>query len=87
MAFIHRLCFALCMSLVLSFLMSGWVTFINIGATQAFVSAWLHAFILAWPPAFVISLTMGKAIGIIARRLAEKVGKATGVTAKTEGRG
>ncbi|MCW8108862.1 DUF2798 domain-containing protein [Alteromonas ponticola] len=61
------------MSLVLSTLMSGWVTFINIGWVDGLGEAWMKAFILAWPAAFLISLFMGKPVGMVAVKLSHLV--------------
>lgn len=62
-----RFCFSFYMSLFLSVLMSGWVTFINIGFTADFYRSWLNAFVLAWPAAFIIAFMCA---GIV-RRMAE----------------
>ncbi|NMH60617.1 DUF2798 domain-containing protein [Alteromonas sp. MYP5] len=61
------------MSLLLSTLMSGWVTFINIGWVDGLGVAWLKAFLLAWPAAFVISLFMGKPVGKISVKLSQLI--------------
>lgn len=82
MILLQRFCFALCMSLVLSFLMSGWVTFINLGASAGFIGAWSHAFLLAWPAAFVISLGLGGVIGRLANALANRIGERTGLQSR-----
>ncbi|MCW8093442.1 DUF2798 domain-containing protein [Alteromonas sp. ASW11-130] len=66
---LDKFCHALCMSLVLSTLMSGWVTFINIGWVDELGAAWLKAFLLAWPAAFAISLFMGTPISKVSTRL------------------
>ncbi|WP_375056473.1 DUF2798 domain-containing protein [Zobellella sp. DQSA1] len=55
----HRLLFALLMSLVLSFLMTAWVTWLNLGLIEGFVEKWMSAFIVAWPAAALISLLFG----------------------------
>lgn len=55
----HRLLFALLMSLVLSFLMTAWVTWLNLGLIEGFVEKWMAAFIVAWPAAALISLLFG----------------------------
>lgn len=63
-----RFCFSFYMSLFLSVLMSGWVTFINIGLDGQFMESWLRAFLLAWPAAFIIAFSCA---GVV-RKMAEK---------------
>ncbi|WP_232362652.1 DUF2798 domain-containing protein [Salinimonas chungwhensis] len=50
------------MSLVLSFLISAWVTFLNLGWVATFVSSWMHAWLMAWPAAALISFLFGPAV-------------------------
>ena len=50
----QRLLFSVLMSLVLSFLMSCWVTWVNLGLSEVFVERWMNAFVLAWPAAAII---------------------------------
>ncbi|WP_422376894.1 DUF2798 domain-containing protein [Roseibium sp.] len=57
-----RLIAALLMSFSLSLLMSCWVTFINLGLTEAFVAQWMKAFQLAWPAAALIAFFLGPAV-------------------------
>lgn len=52
----HRITYAVCMSLVLSSLMTAWVTWINLGWSDEFYRQWGHAFMLGWPAAAIISL-------------------------------
>jgi len=47
------------MSLVLSSMMSGWVTWINLGWSANFLMNWSQAFYLAWPAAALISFFIG----------------------------
>ena len=49
----ERIIFTALFSCCLSGLMSGWVTFINLGITDTFLSDWSMAFIKAYPMAFV----------------------------------
>ena len=58
----QRFVFAVVMSGVLSFLMSAWVTFVNVGLVDGFVYRWLGAWLLAWPAAGLISFTLGPGI-------------------------
>lgn len=57
-----RLIAALLMSFSLSLLMSCWVTFINLGLAEAFVTQWMKAFQLAWPAAALIAFFLGPAV-------------------------
>jgi len=54
-----RLIAALLMSFSLCLLMTGWVTFINLGLTDRFLAHWMTAFRLAWPPAALIAFLLG----------------------------
>lgn len=69
----HRLVFAVLMSLVLTFFMSAWVTFINIGLRVNFIDYWFPAWLLAWPAAGVISFAFGPRINRLANRIAQKL--------------
>ncbi|MBO6893602.1 MAG: DUF2798 domain-containing protein [Roseibium sp.] len=53
-----RLIASLLMSLGLSFLMSGWVTLINLGWDSRFVGHWMAAWQLAWPAAAVCAFLL-----------------------------
>ncbi|PKM05009.1 MAG: hypothetical protein CVV16_02360 [Gammaproteobacteria bacterium HGW-Gammaproteobacteria-6] len=55
----YRLVFSLLMSLSLSFLMTAWVTWINLGFVDGFIWKWGAAFITAWPAAAVIAFAFG----------------------------
>ncbi|GAB3487290.1 DUF2798 domain-containing protein [Marinomonas epiphytica] len=67
-----RVYFAVLMSCVLSFLMSGWITFINIGLVDRFFSAWMAAWCLAWPAAAVIAFLFAPKVQQISRYLADR---------------
>ncbi|GHB70571.1 hypothetical protein GCM10008107_20020 [Psychrosphaera saromensis] len=47
--FVFTALFSCCLSCI----MSAWVTYINIGLTNDFISRWAVAFINAWPAAFI----------------------------------
>lgn len=66
---IHRILFALLMSLLLSFLMTAWVTWINLGWSTEYYHQWFHAFICAWPAAALISLFSAPEIHKLATKL------------------
>ncbi|UGQ47421.1 DUF2798 domain-containing protein [Massilia endophytica] len=65
-----RLTFAGLMSLLMSGLMSAWVTWLNLGLSPAFPSRWLHAFVAAWPAAFLIVVLAAPKVQRLASRLA-----------------
>jgi len=68
-----RLIATILMSFGLSLLMSGWVTFLNLGLTDGYFSRWMAAFQLAWPAAAVIAFFLGppvqKATAFLAGRI------------------
>lgn len=69
----HRLISTFFMSFGLSFVMSCWVTFLNLGWSDAFLGLWMEAFRLAWPAAaiaaFFLSPVVQKITGIFAKYL------------------
>lgn len=69
----HRVIFALIMSLVLTFFMSAWVTYINIGFIHNFTDSWMSAWLLAWPAAGIISFLFGPKIHQVTTVLAGKL--------------
>ncbi|ADZ89386.1 DUF2798 domain-containing protein [Marinomonas mediterranea] len=66
-----RIIFAVLMSFTLSLVMSGWVTFLNIGAQSYFFGAWIHAWILAWPAAFIIVFVSGPIVQKLSKKVAD----------------
>jgi len=64
-----RLVFALLMSLEMSLLMTGWVTWVNLGFGEQFLARWMHAFVLAWPAACVIVLATAPSVQRLSQRL------------------
>jgi hypothetical protein len=44
------------MSSLMSFLMTGWLMWLNYGFNDRYPARWGHAFLLAWPAAFVVVL-------------------------------
>lgn len=66
---INRVVFAVLMSLLMSSLMSGWVTWLNLGLAPTFVAHWRNAFLAAWPAAFVIVVLCGPSVHRIANQL------------------
>ncbi len=57
------------LSCFMSFIMSGAITFINLGMIDNFVEIWLHAWLVAWSIAFPTILTVFP----FARKLATKI--------------
>ncbi len=55
----HRMIFSIIMSLILSILMTCWVTWINLGWGPDFIEKWMAAFRLAWPAAALIAFALG----------------------------
>ena len=64
-----RILFTILMSGMLSFFMTLWITYINIGISNNFVSKWLLAFLLAWPAAGIISFVVSP----IAQRVTQAI--------------
>ena len=52
-----RIVFGILMSLMLSSLMTFWVTWVNLGFGVNFLHSWGKSFILAWPVAALLSIT------------------------------
>jgi hypothetical protein len=65
----QRIAFAFLMSLLMSFLMTFWVSWLNIGFQPDFLGKWRHAFLAAWPVAFVIVVLCGPAVMALSQRL------------------
>ncbi|MBO1111394.1 DUF2798 domain-containing protein [Bordetella petrii] len=64
-----RFIFALLMSCLMSMLMTGWVSWMNLGLGPHFAAQWARAFAAAWPAAFAIVLAMGPAVQRASQRL------------------
>lgn len=67
-----RIIFAALMSLLMSIIMSGWITWLNIGFHPQYGLRWAHAFVAAWPAAFV-SVVL---IAPVVQRLTQRVSAA-----------
>ncbi|MEH6479433.1 MULTISPECIES: DUF2798 domain-containing protein [Pseudoalteromonas] len=68
----HRFIFAILMSFVLTFFMSAWVTYINMGLINSFINYWMSAWFLAWPAAGVISFVSAPRIHRLAHEISDK---------------
>ena len=69
----HRIIFAVLMSCVLTFIMSAWVTFINIGLVDKFVERWFSAWSLAWPAAGIIAFLFAPRVHQLSSVIANKL--------------
>lgn len=67
-----RVVSAVLMSLVLSFLMTAWVTWINMGFVEDYFSRWMTAWIVAWPAAGLISFFFGPSVQKLSQKLTAK---------------
>lgn len=63
-----RLVFAAFMSILMSFIMSAWVTWLNLGFGPAYLPNWLKAFLAAWPAAFSIVVIFGPTVQRISQK-------------------
>jgi hypothetical protein len=68
-----RWLFAVLMSLQMSLLMTGWVTWVNLGLGPRFLSHWAHAFLLAWPAACLIVLLTGPLVQQLCRQMLKRL--------------
>ncbi len=66
----QRIIFSVLMSFMLSSLMTGWVTWINLGWNVNFFTQWLTAFLSALPAAALISMLSGPEIHRLSAYLA-----------------
>lgn len=68
-----RFVFAILMSLVMTLLMSAWVTWLNIGLQADFLPRWRHAFFAAWPVAFCAVMLFAPHVQGLSRRIVERL--------------
>jgi hypothetical protein len=54
---------------MMSFLLSAWVTYVNLGLSDTFLQSWLTAFINAWPAAFLVAFTVAPPIRTVVIKL------------------
>ena len=64
-----RCVFAALMSFLMSFFMTAWVTWLNLGFVPAYLQKWLQAFITAWPAAFIIVVLLAPSVQRMTRYL------------------
>ena len=70
-----RIIFSLCMSLLMTFLMTSWVTWLNIGFDPDFFSRWRHAFVAAWPVAFMVVVVCAPFVQSLSQRLLRRLSR------------
>ena len=70
-----RCVFAFLMSLVMTLLMSAWVTWLNIGLQADFLPRWRHAFFAAWPVAFCAVMLFAPRVQTISRAIVAKMAR------------
>lgn len=58
----QRLLSSSIMSIMLSGLMTAWVTWLNLGFATDFATRWRHAFLMSWPAAFLIVVAIGPSV-------------------------
>lgn len=68
-----RFVFAIIMSLVMTLLMSAWVTWLNIGLQNDFLARWQHAFLAAWPVAFCAVMLFAPHVQGISRQIVQRL--------------
>ncbi|MGF6116125.1 Trk-type K+ transport system membrane component [Janthinobacterium lividum] len=70
-----RCVFAFLMSLVMTLLMSAWVTWLNIGLQADFLPRWRHAFFAAWPVAFCAVMLFAPRVQVISRTIVARLAR------------
>ncbi|GEM77395.1 DUF2798 domain-containing protein [Vibrio sagamiensis] len=64
-----KLFFTALFSCAMSSMVSAWVTYINLGLTEDFISRWGFAFINAWPASFAAAYLLNKPIMVLTQKL------------------
>ncbi|QKY03702.1 DUF2798 domain-containing protein [Janthinobacterium lividum] len=70
-----RCVFAFLMSLVMTLLMSAWVTWLNIGLQADFLPRWRHAFFAAWPVAFCAVMLFAPRVQLFSRTIVARLAR------------
>lgn len=65
----ERLVFTGIFSFCLSGMMSGWVTYINLGLSATFLHSWSLAFVNAWPAAFVAAWLINPLVRVLTAKI------------------
>lgn len=66
---LNRMVFSFFMSLPLAFLMTAWVTFLNLGLAPIFLEKWLIAFFMAWPAAWGVAFLFGPSVAKLTAKI------------------
>ncbi|KKO64639.1 hypothetical protein VM94_01343 [Janthinobacterium sp. KBS0711] len=70
-----RCVFAFLMSLLMTLLMSAWVTWLNIGLQADFLPRWRHAFFAAWPVAFCAVMLFAPRVQLMSRSIVARLAR------------
>ncbi|NHQ90737.1 DUF2798 domain-containing protein [Janthinobacterium lividum] len=70
-----RCVFAFLMSLLMTLLMSAWVTWLNIGLQADFLPRWRHAFFAAWPVAFCAVMLFAPRVQLMSRTIVARLAR------------
>ncbi|WP_028104352.1 DUF2798 domain-containing protein [Pseudoduganella violaceinigra] len=65
-----RMIFAALMSFMMTVIMSGWITWLNIGFHPEYTARWGRAFLAAWPAAFIAVMLIAPTVQRVTQRLA-----------------
>lgn len=57
------------MSLMLTFMMTLWITWINVGFIAEFFHVWMHAWIMAWPAAFICVMVLAQPVLLLSQKI------------------
>jgi fructose-specific phosphotransferase system IIC component len=63
------LLFPFFMSLVMAFIMTAFITWINTGLADGYVGRWMHSFLLAWPLAMACIVLFANRIRTMTSKL------------------
>lgn len=69
----QRIVFAITMSFILTILMTGWVTMINLGFSEHYLTSWAKAFSLSWPAACIFSFIIAPVVQRITLRVSTAI--------------
>ena len=61
--------FALFMSLIMAFIMTAFITWVNTGIDAGYTARWMHSFILAWPVAMLCILLFAHRVRTLIAKL------------------
>lgn len=64
-----RMIFAILMSFLMTVIMSGWITWLNIGFRPEYAARWGHAFLAAWPAAFLAVMLIAPSVQRVTQRI------------------